>query len=519
VARPAQVVEQVATSVRTRAREHWIAATLLAAGLVLRVLALLAYHPALLYTDTLKYLYGAWPGADPLGYTAILKPILLVGDLGTVALIQHLAGLAIAVALYALLLRRGVPRWLAAVAIAPVLLDAYQIQIEQTIMPDLWFEVLAVAGLVLLLWRPDPPVWVIGLSGLIFGLSATVRQIGEILVVPAFLFVAVAIPARRKCTLGALALLAAFALPIIGYSAIAKVETGHFQLSDEGSIAGRLAVTVDCTTISLPADERPLCPTPAEQARGVDWLEHSSQSPLKHIKVPSGTTRDLLLSGFDSAVEQQQPLSVVTGILRDSIRIFALTKDQVPGVTPISRWQFQTSYPTYRPEINVGRDHRIILGVQVKTTNPFVFQKLNPAYGGRAQVNRPIAGFLRAYQLHGGYTPGPLLLLFAIAGLAGSVIALTGPLLPGRRGDAERAREISNLATAGLLMCTSIGAILLISDMFEFSWRYQLPAIVLLPPAGALGAWALRRALARRPSATGPEATARLAPATEPSRV
>src|SRR5262249_8385067 len=48
------------------ARLHWLAAALLAAGLAARVLALMAYHPALLYVDTLKYLYNAWPGADPL---------------------------------------------------------------------------------------------------------------------------------------------------------------------------------------------------------------------------------------------------------------------------------------------------------------------------------------------------------------------------------------------------------------------------------------------------------------------
>ena len=29
--------------------------------------------------------------------------------------------------------------------------------------------------------------------------------------------------------------------------------------------------------------------------------------------------------------------------------------------------------------------------------------------------------------------------------------------------------------------------ILLISDFTEFSWRYQLPALVTLPPAGVLG--------------------------------
>src|SRR5215467_6814181 len=79
---------------------HWLLSALLAAGLVLRVLALAAYHPAIIYVDTLKYLYGVYPGSEPLGYTALLRLILLPGDLGTVAAIQHLVGLAIAVCLY-----------------------------------------------------------------------------------------------------------------------------------------------------------------------------------------------------------------------------------------------------------------------------------------------------------------------------------------------------------------------------------------------------------------------------------
>ena len=48
------------------------------------------------------------------------------------------------------------PHWLAALAAAPVLLDGYELQIEQTIMPDVWFEACIVAGLALLLWRPGP---------------------------------------------------------------------------------------------------------------------------------------------------------------------------------------------------------------------------------------------------------------------------------------------------------------------------------------------------------------------------
>ena len=96
-------------------------------------------------------------GMDPVGYKGPLRAILFVANFDAVAAVQHLLGLAMAVLIYLLLLRRGVSRWLAALAIAPVLLDAYQLQIEQTIMPDVWFEALIVAGLAILLWPPAGP--------------------------------------------------------------------------------------------------------------------------------------------------------------------------------------------------------------------------------------------------------------------------------------------------------------------------------------------------------------------------
>src|SRR5499427_305552 len=135
-------------------RRHWLAAVLLAAGLVLRVLALLDYRPAL-FLDATRYLYNSY-GNDPVGYEGPLRAILwAAGNFDAVLAVQHLLGLAMAVVIYLLLLRRGTPRWLAALATAPVLLDAYQLQIEQTLMPDVWFEALIVAGLTILLWRPD----------------------------------------------------------------------------------------------------------------------------------------------------------------------------------------------------------------------------------------------------------------------------------------------------------------------------------------------------------------------------
>jgi hypothetical protein len=43
------------------------------------------------------------------------------------------------------------------------------------------------------------------------------------------------------------------------------------------------------------------------------------------------------------------------------------------------------------------------------------------------------------------------------------------------------------LALACLLFTATAWVVLLVPDVLEYSWRYQLPALVTLPPAGVLG--------------------------------
>jgi hypothetical protein len=104
---------------------HWPFVVILSAGLALRVLTEAAYHPALLYIDSAKYLVSSG-GTAPEGYQVLLRLLDPIGGLALVAAVQHAFGLAMAIALYALPLRRGVPRWAATLAAAPVLLDAYR---------------------------------------------------------------------------------------------------------------------------------------------------------------------------------------------------------------------------------------------------------------------------------------------------------------------------------------------------------------------------------------------------------
>jgi len=447
-------------------RRHWLVTVLLAAGLVLRVLAAAAYRPALFYIDTTRYLYNA-EGMDPVGYKGPLRAILWLANFDAVAAIQHLLGLGMAVLIYVLLLRRGAPRWLAALATAPVLLDAYQVQAEQAIMPTAWFQALIVAGLAILLWRPGVSWRRVLAGGLLLGTSATFAQVGEALLIPAVIYVLALGGGWRQAIGKAGALCGAFALPILAYCTGSYLLAGDFFLSHTGvtSFYGRAAAAANCGTIRLPAAERGMCPTPAQQAAGPDWLEYGGTSPIRpyYAHLPRAET-DSLISDFNHRVLTQQPGRLAAAYGRDVVKLFALTRNGSPGDTPISRWQFQTTFPYFPPH----------------ATPRIVATAVGQYGGGAPAVWRPAAGFLRGYQLGGGYTPGPLLALCALAGLAGSAaVALR------RRMAADPVTR--QLALACLLCFLSAGSLLLVSDLFEFSWRYQLPALVTLVPAGALG--------------------------------
>ena len=432
-------------------RRHWIFALLLAGGLGLRVLAEVAYRPALLYIDSSKYLDGT-AGTAPQGYRALLRLLDPVGGFALVAAVQHLFGLAMGVALYAVLRRRGAPRWVAALAAAPVLLDAYQLQLEQTIMPDVLFETMITAGLVLLLWRRTASARLVAAGALVLGAAATVREIGAVLVVPAVLFAAVTRAGagagaraggrwRRRAGRAALAA-GCFALPVLGYMTGVYVTGEHFGLGSNGPGPeyGRAAAAADCATLVVPADERALCPSPAQTRAlgGIDGLLHSPASPGHAVPVPPGVTRGQLLDRFALAVFRQQPVRVAWSVVRDSVRLFALTRDGNPQVTPITRWQFQTSYPVYPRRYSLAFFTRLA-------------QQNNS--GGDLVAVRPAAAILRGYQLGGGYTPGPLYAAFLAAGVLGGVLgAAAGWPGRGRRaGRGLRAGHAGRRGAAGQL--------------------------------------------------------------------
>lgn len=206
---------------------------------------------------------------------------------------------------------------------------------------------------------------------------------------------------------------------------------------------------------------------------GADWLHHNPRSPLQiyYARLPPGQA-PRLVSSFSRAVVTQQPLRVLAGIARDAVKLSAVTRTTSPGDPPISRWQFQATYPTYPQH----------------ASRPDIIAAARQFGGGAPVAWRPVAGFLRSYRLDAGYPPGPLLAIAAPAGLAGSAALLRRYASPERR----------QLTLACLLFLSTAAALLLTSDPFEFIWRYQLPALVTLPPAGALGIGLMLRYAHRR---------------------
>jgi hypothetical protein len=349
-------------------------------------------------------------------------------------------------------------------------------------MPDVLFEALLVTGIVLLLWQPRPGLALIVVGGLALGASAPVRQVGEALIVPALIYVLAATRGWRTRLLHGAVLIFCFVLPVVGYMGYSAVILHYgFELSNMGDayLYGRTAHAADCAALKIPAGERPLCPSaPVAAAMGVDGLVNNNDAPrvlYQPVNVQLGLVINTLPLQRQLAysVLRQQPMRVAGDIARDSVKIFALTRNTATGDTAISRWQFQTSYPYYPPGIShYGRN---------SASNVFVAA----GGGGSARVNQTAATALRDYQLHGGYTPGPVFLIALLAGIAGIFTFR-------RRRDRDPA-DAQNLALACLLITASAAAVLLGADLYEFSWRYQLPALITLPIAGALGATAVVR--------------------------
>jgi len=466
--------------------EHRVFAGLAAAGLLLRLLTTAAYHNAIMfYGDSWEYLIVAQhlrPDVTrPYGYSALLRLLSWTHTLVSVVVVQHLLGIVLGWLVYRFLVGRGLRRGIAALGAAPLLLDGYQIGIEQYLMSETLFETALVCALLLVV-RRRLSAGAAAASGLLVAAAMVTRTIG----IPVAVFCVVYLLARRVSW----SRVAAFALPVVlayaGYGLWYHHYNGGFALQGSGGRMeyGRVAPFAKCGGLHLSADESVLCNrmrsgTPAAYA----W---SSLSPYHRVAVRSSDAHaEKVASTFAEKVILHQPLTYARIVTLDTLHFFQPTRQTSGWDFPIHVWRLPIRPLQEAPHTTV-------------TAIDFSGHYARPAVVSR------LARLVRDYQ---GvvFTWGPLLALAVAASIV--AVARRRPLLG---ADDARAGEVAPRLDIALFLSAALMLIVVPNATVLFDYRYLIPAVPLLSVAATL---AVARLWPARVLSPAPDA----APVADPS--
>jgi hypothetical protein len=449
-----------------------------------RLVTLAAYYPALEFSgDSYSYLWNSqklvpnlW---HPMVYPIFLRVLSVSHLLVVVPLAQHLLGLGTGLLIYRLVRSFGVGDLGAAVAAAPVLLDAFQIDVEHVVLSEALFEFLLVLGLYLLLERRRS-VGFHALAGVLLGLATLTRTVA----LPCALVAVLALIVLRAGWRRVLATTGALALPLVGYALVFQAYYGEFGWTSYSGreLYGEVAPFARCD--KLPAADQDLCPAgPLSQRAGNNQYTWSPGSLLQRLpqlpeepvsptatpaqqvaaatkwNVEANLRDDELADKFAKDVIKHQPLDYARYVGSDLIHYFEPGRHTGPRDFSEVSWQFPARMDPPPPwNIDVAR-----MGYQSDIVSP--------------RMHHVLASALRAYQ-RVAYVPGPALLLCVLLGCGGAVL---------RRRDRRAILAVAFVAFGlGCLVMPSLGA--------GFDYRYALPAQMFLPAAGVLGATLLRTA-------------------------
>jgi hypothetical protein len=284
-------------------------------------------------------------------------------------------------------------------------------------------------------------------------MAALTRSVGiSVLVVALVTVVALTLPRPWP----ALALVAAFVVPLAGYATWLHSVRGEYSISPLRGrfLYARVAPFADCSKVPIPPKERILCPTePLDRRLAVKYYMWSKgRSPVFRVPADSRTE---LAGRFAERVIRHQPLAYAKTVVGDALHAFAptggLTGDDGP-----SQWRFRPYYPIYERDT-------------IRTLNRYGYA------GGRTRpgLGRALRSYQRVVFVHGP--------LFA-AGLIVSLVAILG---------LGRARRSGLRIATFLLAALAVVLILGPAATADFTFRYRLPLLVLVPPAAALAVTAL----------------------------
>ncbi|HET6817469.1 MAG TPA: hypothetical protein VFH66_09635 [Mycobacteriales bacterium] len=445
-------------------RTHWLFLALLAVAVVMRVLVTVAFRPGLeLYGDSYAYLKDAshlrQGGFHPMGYAVFLRALFWTHYTVVIVAIQHLLGLLAGVATYVAVRRLDARPWLAAIASAPVLLDGYQMDVEQFVLSDTVFLVLILAACLLVLAPRRPGVVTCAVAGLLIAAATLTRGLGLAVLLPVLCYALVArFGWRRTVALGACAV-----IPVLGY--MGRFTQTHHQFALESTdglwLYGRTAYFASCAP--LPAAERAICPHVPLSMRlspeAYTWSKYAS--PL-YLRYPP-KERPRQGKKFAYAVIRREPLGYLRTTLDGLIRDVAPVRTNIWWAWNVHAWQMS-------PIIHARKTNTTLAAGTILAS-----RNAHHPFREKVRAASP-AAFTSGYQKI-VWTPGPTLPLALLIVLLALV----------RRRQERRVWVAAALAAAGVLLML-VPALTEVQD-----YRYMLPVQALLWPAGALAADALLR--------------------------
>ncbi len=464
-------------------RRHWPFALVIAAGALLRLACEIAYRPALFYSDSWGYLSMAhgsgivtFAPLRPSGYPLILK---LLHALPVITTVQHLAGLATAVLVYATCRALGVRAWLATVAGAFVVLDAWAVALEQYVLAEAFFTLalmlavwatLAASGRIGERWVARPSAAVaLGFAGAALAAAVLMRPVG-LFALPAWVvWLAWVRPGRRAVVTG----MGWLVVPLLVYSLAHAHVTGTFGLTQANGwfLYGRVGSIASCDGIDVAPAARKLCTRPREAAHeNQSFFMFNRRSPARRAfggisadKHEQART-DRILGHFARQVITHRPGAYAKLVAGDFLRFFR------PGPHAPHREDDTVAFPR---------------SARIRFDDRATRRRLYPSL--RTHASAPAAA-LRHYAsvVH---TSRPLLALATLAGLLALGIGLR------RRDPLAPAIFLTLGIGLGILLGAALGA--------GFALRYLVPAVAEFAIMATLSAellasaargWRVRRA-------------------------
>jgi hypothetical protein len=395
-----------------------------AAATAMRVIVMLGYPPILWFNDSYNYVDDAVRKvADPVrpgGYPLFLYILMPFHSVALVAVVQALMGLAMGIAIYAVLRHRGLPWWGATLPALPVLFDVYEMQLEHMVTADILFIFLVTMCLVVLCWQNRPPVWLVIVLGLLIGYAGIVRSVGE----PLLVVFAVGMLLRGMGWRRAIAMAVAAVAPMVAYMAWFHTQTGQYAITQGGAFFySRVQSFADCAKMNPPADLRVLCdPRPPEDRPNSQEYLWSQNTPLSRLTGSDTTYRFTpRISGLTQKFAERailaQPIDYLHVVAHDTLHTFYWSREP----TDAKHGNLTGSGPLFQFGPSVAavpwwatNDHGDAAAQQIHQS---LLTYAGPSLG-QPRIVQPYARFIQDYEKY-VWLRGTLLGVIVLIGAAG----------------------------------------------------------------------------------------------------